>query len=417
LISKEPWITRRSDGQIHIAPHARNAILGFVAVYAAFFLTMCVDIWQPSRPPLLPADSPQVAEARAWLDGRTDLPERMYDTALVDGKCYNVFPPMMTFVALPCLAIGWAGVPMTLVATLFVLPIPGLAFVLFSKRCRSATSAVVLTCAFVLGTSEFLILSRALQSAGVWQLNHAVSQLGLVLFLVVFVSRRNHTSLLVSGVGLMVMGWSRYTMILYVIPYVWRVWTARTPSQRRLGLSLAVVAVAVPMLITTLRFGHPLALSYAKIYEGRTNDPDDFLARDGSEAVFSLRYVPRNLYWMNLGLPTIPEHRGSHRWQASVYATGIWWTTPLLLFVFWDRRRIWNDHANRWLLAPVAMIFVILMLYHNMGYAQRGYNRFSLDFVLVLLSCVAPFAMSGHRRYITVAMVAWSVVYFRWIVQ
>ena len=44
-----------------------------------------------------------------------------------------------------------------------------------------------------------------------------------------------------------------------------------------------------------------------------------------------------------------------------------------------DIRRIWSAPENRWLLASVGVIFLTLMMFHNPGWTQRGYNRFSMD--------------------------------------
>jgi hypothetical protein len=55
------------------------------------------------------------------------------------------------------------------------------------------------------------------------------------------------------------------------------------------------------------------------------------------------------------------------------------------------------------------------MLYHNTGWAQKGYNRFSLDFLAPLLAMIAPSAFIGWRRVLTVALTAWSMIYFGWI--
>ncbi len=402
-------------GRIHVAPWFRDRLIGLVVVYVLLLAMLYTNarLLQPGR--VRGLKSPPVAEAQAWLQGRTDLAERLWDTALIDGRVYNVFPPLMTFVSAAVLPWSPKGIPFTLISALFVMPIPWLAYALFLRRCDTVAGAVVLSCTFVLGTSEFLILCRTLQSADVCQLNSEITQLGLLIFLIDYFGKRRFW---IGGVGLLIMGWARQPMWAYLVPYLWGIWERHQVVRPRVGgVAFVVVLLAVPAAVSVVRFGNPLETAYGKIYEERTVHDTDWLARDGARAVFSVEYVPRNLYWMNLGFPKIVEHHGGWRWVPSVHATGIWWTTPVLLYVFFDGRRIWRERANRWLMPPVAAIVTVLLLYHNMGYSQRGYNRFSLDFLLVLLVWIAPYAMRGRRRYVTVAAGLWSVYYFRFIVQ
>jgi hypothetical protein len=62
-----------------------------------------------------------------------------------------------------------------------------------------------------------------------------------------------------------------------------------------------------------------------------------------------------------------------------------------------------------------ALIAAAHLVYHNTGYLQPGYNRFSLDYMIVVLAVLAPSAFSGSRRWISPLLVAWSVAYFHWI--
>ena len=410
---KQSWISRDSDGQLHLSVKSRNHLIGFVAVYVLFFGAFFdhANLWQPGR--LLQCDNPHVAEAKAWLNGRPDIPERLWDSALVDGRFFNVFPPMMTFVSMACLLVSPDGVPFMLLTWLFVLPIPGLAYVLFVRRSESVFGGVLMASVFVLGTSEFVILCRVTQSAQACQLNNAVTQLGLLIFLIDYYGRRRFW---VGGVGQLVMGWARNTMLALLLPYLWGLWDLGGSGRKLGGAAICALLLAVPAVVNMVRFDRPSETGFVRIYEGRTDDPSDWLAQDGSRALFSMSYFPRNMYWMNLGFPEIVQKGTGWRWKLPVKSTGIWWTTPVLLYLFFDTRRIWAERANRWLMAAVVPILIAIMTYHNMGYSQRGYNRFSLDFLLVLLALVAPYAMQGKRRYLTILFGIWSVAYFRWIV-
>ena len=87
-----------------------------------------------------------------------------------------------------------------------------------------------------------------------------------------------------------------------------------------------------------------------------------------------------------------------------------------MLWLWFDFRRIWERPAARSLLAAAVLVFVGLMFFHTTGEEQRGYNRFALDFMPALLAVIAPTCFAGRRRWVSLAMVMWSVVYFRWLV-
>ena len=55
----------------------------------------------------------------------------------------------------------------------------------------------------------------------------------------------------------------------------------------------------------------------------------------------------------------------------------------------------------------------LLMFWHATGAYQRGYNRYSLDYLPALLALIAPYAIVGWRRWVTLAMIAWSLIYFQ----
>ncbi len=416
---KRKHIWRDDNGQIRVSAWLRRRAIGLVVVYGLLLAIVDVPLWQPGAY-ITPGANIQVAEAQRWLLGHLSLANRdFYDTAPVGDEVFSHFPPLMTFLSLAVVPWSPDGVPMILASAIFVLPVPLLAFMLFLRRSPTVVCAVVLTCLFVLGTSEYSVLRRVLQSGKVWQMNNAITQVGLLLFLLEFFGRRR---VWVGGVGLLISIWARLTMGVYLLPFWWMILKGGTESSstdavrtRRIvaGALLTVVILGVPMLLNTLKFGNPLNTGYTLIYADR----DDPVARTAQyTGVFSPVYIPRNLYWMNLGLPTIEKYRGDWRWVASTECTGLLWTTPVVLFLFWDWRRIWSERSNRWLLASVGIVYVVLMLYHNTGWTQKGYNRFSLDFLLPLLAMVAPMAMMGRRKYLTVGLTIWSIVYFCGIV-
>ena len=272
---------------------------------------------------------------------------------------------------------------------------------------------------FVCGTSVFPVIDKTLRGAGPFFVNQALAVIGLLIMLLESFGRRRAW---VSGLGLIIGAMSRQMTVAYSIPVAYLA-LRMTDSGGRVKHVAALVAalmvvVLVPCTFNTMKFGNPLDSGYMYVYADR---PEDQLSRDAKAyGVFSAHYVLRNLYYANLGFPRVHPIEVAGEQEVHLrpnrLGTGIWWTTPLLLWFFVDFRRIVREPLDRaWLLAAAAA-YVGLLFYHSTGYEQRGFNRYSLDYVPVLMTLLAPYCTVGPRRWITVVMAAWSVVYFRWLI-
>ena len=394
------------------APLWLRGTTGLLVVYAAcYFLVDATGLRHPHL--LTPAQNPNVAEAAAILDGRLDLDYRQRDTALTGGRVYNVYPPTFTLISLAALSWWPEGVHSVLLV-LLALPLPALAYALFRRRTETVRTAVLLTLGYLLGTSLLPVLNRALIWGEVYSVNHLLSQLGLLIFLVDYFGRRR---IWLGGIGLLIAIWSRQLTAVYLVPLVFAAAAGQEGAARWSRLTVAAllvaVAAALPMTLNAMKFGSPLETGYRFVYEGRDTPLAERVRQTG---LFSPRYVPENLYHMNLGFPRVESVNGVVRFEPNLLATGIWWTTPILLFLWFDLRRLWTDGAARVLLLAGAGVVVGLLLYHTAGWLQLGYNRFSLDYVVVLLALIAPGCARFRRRAFTPVLVAWSVWYFRWAI-
>jgi hypothetical protein len=400
------------------ATQQQRRIAGLIGVYLAFYLLIDADVL--TRPYLVsPLNNLNVAEGQAWLNGRLDLDarptpgSRPWDSAVFEDRVYNVFPPMFTLISVPVMAVGPPGVPNYILILLLALPLPGLAYALFLRRTDRVYLAVLLSLGYLLGTSLLPLMNQGLRDGEVWHVDHLLCQLGLLIFLLDYFG---HRRIWVGGIGLIIAAWSRQLTALYVIPLAYLALRHRGTSTRWWrALSFAVVTVvmaALPATLNTLKFGSPLDSGYRYVYDGR----DDEMARDARRGLFSPVFLPRNLYYMNLGFPEVVAPYGVVRFRPNSLGAGIWWTTPVLLLVLVDWRRLWRRRDVRYLLIGAAAVFAVLMLYHTTGRAQRGYNRFSMDFVIVLLAAVGPLCGGQKRKWVTFAFVLWSVWYFRWAI-
>ena len=327
---------------------------------------------------------------------------------------------MFTVVA-GCIVPWGEGVPHWCVV-LMVLPIPLLAYALFVRLTNSVLNAVLLTVALIGGTSVWVVLRKAMQTCAPYHINHMLALVGLLLFLYAYLGQaRGRGRLWLAAVGLALASWSRQLSLAYALPFAYLAWAGGPVARRWHRLALAagcgLVIVALPLALNTLKFGAPFENGYMLNYEGR----DDAFAQDARQyGLFSAHYVPRNLYWSNLGFWEVHHiemaGKPETHLRPSIMGVGIWWTTPLLLWFFLEIPAIWRDPRKRLLLVSVVVIYAALLFWHGTGAHQRGYNRYALDYVPVLVVLVAASCVTGWRRWVSVVLIAWSVVYFRWLI-
>ncbi len=401
-------------------------VLGFAAILVVFVAMMPARLWRPNDV-LGINENIQIAEAQAWWNGRLDLSERKWDTALHEGKVYSHFPPMFSLVS-ALLVPFFGGVPHWFIAFFVVLPVPILAYALFRRRTGSALSGFILAFGLVFGTSLHPVLDKTLRGTSPYFVNQTLATIGLLLMLIDSFGKQR---VRLTCLGLVIAGLSRQLTLAYAIPLFFITSRVVGVSGRGAGeptgdggsrvsrLAYIVGAMFVVMgtasAMNFLKFGHPLDSGYGYVYNDRT---EDAFSRDArAHGIFSARYVPRNLYYANLGAPELHriEVGGKSEWylRPNRMGTGIWWTTPLLAWMWIDWRRLWADRTSQLWLIAAALVIVGLTLFHGTGSDQRGFNRFSLDYVPVLFGLIAPRCVSGRRWWITATMIAWSVIYFR----
>ncbi len=385
---------------------ARPAWVALAGLYAFCLLFPSYPFTSLTR--VLEAEgNPLVAQAQSWWSGRLDLPERLWDTALFNERVYAVQPPAYSLLAAAVLPWSPEGVPRWVFVMLLALPAPALAFVLFRRRVPRLATAVVLTVGLVCGTSLAPVLVQSLTSGNVYTVSVAISAICQLIFLGEFFGKRR---VWLMGSALAVSTWARQLTLFYLLPFAWAAWHGEGTRWRRMWVAagMTVVAAALPMTLNTLKFGHPLEFGYQYLYVER----DDPIAQDASHGVFATRFIPRNLYYMNLGLPVMRHYPRGDRLEANSECTGIWWTSPILALLLLRARAIWQRPEHRVLLAAAAIAFAALTLYHATGRSQYGHNRYSLDYPPAMFAVLAPQMERGRWPWIGAACVLWSAVYF-----
>lgn len=403
-------------GPVHKMSVGRwHRLIGAAAVLVVFVLLCEAKLWRPGEVFTI-RDNVQIGEAQAWWQGRLDLSDRQWDTALKDGRVYGYFPPMFTILAAAVVPFC-DGIPHGLiVAIVFLVPI--CAYVLFLRLTGSACWGAIQAIGLVCGTSALAVIDKTVRGAAPYQINHTLSTIGLLLILIDFFGRRR---IWPACIGLVLTTLSRQLTIAYALPIAMMglVGAPREGRRRRLAV-VGVTCVGLAVFyggLNFLKFGSPLTTGYMLNHEGR----DDIFAREAHEhGLLSWHWVPRNLYYSNIGLPKLHHVviEGEERTfvRPNMMGTGIWWTTPLLLWLFADGPRLLRDRQATVWLAAAGLVYGLLLFWHATGAVQRGFNRYSLDYVPVLLALVAPTCCVGWRRWVSLGMVGWSVLYFRCLI-
>lgn len=387
---------------------------GALVVFFCFAALTPRPLWQPHR--ILSArENIQIGEAQAWLQGRMDLPVRVHDTALFEGRVYSYFPPMFSLIAATMVPF-FDGVPHLLVVTLVAAALL-LTYVLMQQLTHSQLWSVVLTLGLICGTSAWPVIDEVLRGAPPYHINHLLSMIGLLMLLTQYFGPR---SVWIGLIGLAMTALSRQLTVVFALPLAFMAYHPGNVGSRSRRVALAAVGCLVIgggyLWLNAMKFGHPLTTGYMLNHEGR----DDVFAREAREhGTLSLHWIPRNLYYANIGLPQVHSIHAAGKDKVYVrpnrMGTGIWWTSPILLWLFFDARRIAGDPKRLPIVFAAASLFGLLMLWHATGAEQRGYNRYSLDYMPALFALIVPGCLAEGRRLVTVAFMLWSIVYFVWI--
>lgn len=360
--------------------------------------------------------NPALMEAIAWHDGRWDLPERLWDTALVDGLAYNIYPPLFTFLSYVATPLGvWQDVPRGVFyqpwyILLVAGPLPLVGFWAFRQVLGDSRWAAVLTGYWLIGTPMLPVLANC-REGSINAINQMLAATGMMLIAGDLLGRRR---IWPAAIGLVIAAWSRQLTIVYGLAALWVVWQAGGGRSRRLVWVFAgpAVAAGVLMFLNWQKFGDPRDTGYAHIYEGG-RETQWYGERAGRHGLFSRHFIAENAYYMNLAPPRFRTSKNLVIVQDNErHGVSIWMTSPLLLGGFLAIRRWGRKPAAQGLMAASLGVIGAFLMYHNPGSPQVGHFRFALDFVPIWLVVLAPWAVTDWRRWATLGCLAWSALYF-----
>jgi hypothetical protein len=321
-----------------------------------------------------------IAQAEAFVHGRTALDGPQHDVSLYQGKYYCAFPPLPALVLAPLVAIFGTSINSAAVVTLLC----GLVTYVLLRRLfivrlgLDATNALWLTAAFMLGTGYWMVASRP---GGVWYFAHVIAIVPCIWIADEVLGKARPWLLgLLLGAAFL----CRQLTIIYMILLLFAVWRPGRPFKAAtLDTAMLLVpvlaAVSAQLAFNALRFSGPLDTGY-RYMEG---------VDASSHGMFSLKYLPRNLLLTYFNGP----HFSFSRQQLTVgqmdpMGTSLTFASP---FVFLAVRGLkTGSRAVRWgIPLTVGLIAIAHLLYQNNGFSQTNCSRFTLDFLPLVLVLIA----------------------------
>lgn len=321
--------------------------------------------------------------ADGWLHGHLylhSIPPDTGDYTFQNGHWYVAFPPLPAVLLLPLVAIFHLS-HQTLLNYGFsvgmgVINIGLMLWVLmrFSRKRGAGLTwlwAAWLLILFALGTDYLYVTMQG----STWNEAHVVATTFLLLYAGETLGKRRP---LIAGLFLGLAALARVTTLLTFPFFVLLVVEAERGKPQMMWKQLTFFFAILGLFIAGMlaynlaRFGTLFDFGYSAmnvtIWEGNLH----------SYGQFNPHFIPINLRYMLLDPPQLMTRFPYITF--SPFGTGIFWTTPALLYAFLAFR----NREHRWLalsfLAACLLPMAALLLYFNTGYYQFGY-RFSLDFL------------------------------------
>jgi len=322
-----------------------------------------------------------VHQAQAFLHGHLDIPKYYHDVAVFQGRYYVPFPPFPALLILPVVVlVGVTRTNTVLISLLLSVPIGWLLKDILKRLAVGREEQKWMSAAFFAGTVYWSALRM---SRGVWFLAHIVAVLCLFAALWLALQKRAFFAGLCLGLAFL----SRQLCIYFAPFLLFVIWQGSTaPLKWRMAVRFAVavgLCMAAYLIFNWARFGNPFDTGYVYLrLHGFLKERFD---RYG---LFSLRYVPFNFYHLfvegfHVGFEGPAQLAG---WKLSPFGTSLLVASP---FVLLAARAQWRRSLliSAWI--SIGLIVVQTLFYYNNGWVQYNGQRFSLDFMPVLMVLTA----------------------------
>jgi len=345
-------------------------------------------------------------QAKAFLHGNINIPDKLFDMAVFEDKFYVVFPPFPAVLLIPFVALFGINIKVIFVALLLTaLNVYILKRILIKLDIPPPILNWSLL-AFFLGTAYWSCVSY---SGWVYYFAHIVAVTCILLALnESFYRGRGYLIGLFLGLAFMSRQMSIYYMIFFMtLIYFNEDDKIRSKNNMWQLLSVFGVFVLGYMVYNGIRFHSIMDTGYSYIPLDPPVTP--FLKeRVAQYGLFNIAYIPFNFIQMfiegfHINFTSITYLKIL---SVSPFGTSLTAASPFIFYAFkanWKR----NIIIAAWI--TIAMIIIHQLMYYNNGYVQTHGCRFSLDF-MPLLILLAALGFKNVKDTVWKILISYSIV-------
>ena len=349
-------------------------------------------------------------QAQAFLNGKLNIEEDINnlpgEVALSDGKYYNIFPPFPTILLLPFVAVfGAASVKVSLIAFVIGFLSCYLLYKILKEIEIDATLSFWIIAAFMLGTAYWQTLRY---SDGVWMFAQIVSVCCIFLSINEAHGKgRGALAGLFLGLAFLSRQLSIYSSI-FIIVTLWQ-----NPNSEKKATILGFFAVFGACLLSYIAFNYA---QFGEFGTGYSNMVVKGVSTEefGGElfqkyGLFNLAHLPFNAIYMFLQGFHVGFNEGKQIITLDPYGTSLIAASPFIFISFFakmERIKLWAA----WLSITLALIH--MLLYFNNGFIQFNAQRFTLDFmpIMIILTAQGMKNASNDLSKLIKGTIAYSII-------
>ena len=360
-----PWESSRS----RLALVITLTVVGMMVVYDNY--RHLREEWGPKNLHAL--------QAAAFLRGEIAVDRRLHDTVVLNGKYYSHFPPFPAIVLLPFVAIFGVDACNVFAVKVLLTALNGFLVCGILRRVGVEGERVGwLTIGFLAGTGYWFVFI----AEGVWYFSQVVAVACLLLALWEALGRCRGV-LVGFALGCAVL--SRQITIYASVALAAMIWTncTSTSRSRRLlnlvGFSTSLsILLAIYPIFNYIRFGDPFESGYRFLEVG-----PEWTANTARYGLFNIAYIPFNL--MEMFVQGFHFDMHPNQLQLDRNGTSLTFASPFVFLAFAGR---WHKPLTKFVWLSVALALSHLMMYYSDGFRQLNCQRYTLDFLPVLLPLI-----------------------------
>ncbi|WP_172123718.1 MULTISPECIES: hypothetical protein [unclassified Devosia] len=388
-----------------------SGVLGGLVL--AFLAVMAVSILRE-----VPGTNSYALLAQSWLEGRLDTTGPCFDgdCALYEGRTYVVFPPAPGLVILPFVALFGSSFHFFLPLTILAFGLTGwLWWRIANASIQLNRDLTILLVLLVLFATPLAFVT--IRGDRVWFFAQSWGTLFSTAAIYFAVGRRNG---LLAGLFIALAFLSRQMTILY-LPFLYILLLEdgvplfridRAAWRRAFTLAaFPILGVLFYLAYNYVRFDSFTETGYNYIFPPQFDTGEtagNFLVSRVREiGIFAPAYFIFNFIYMFIAGPHV-DFTGPYLTEMGGFDTNgasLFLVTPVLLWVFLGN---WN-RSFWWGLGTCAAILGLTLLYHSNGFSQYAAQRFTLDWLPILLLLLARALKPEHAPPLSI-LLAYSML-------